>query len=40
VICLRNDTACHWVVSRRMPFELMQILKKKIQSKIWPISAA
>jgi hypothetical protein len=30
VICLRNDTACHWVVSRPLPFGLMQILKKKL----------
>jgi hypothetical protein len=28
VICLRNDTACHWVVSRPLPFGLMHILKK------------
>jgi hypothetical protein len=32
VICLRNDTACHWKVSRPLPFGLMQILKKKIKS--------
>jgi hypothetical protein len=28
VICLRNDTACHWMVSRPLPIGLMQILKK------------
>jgi hypothetical protein len=34
LICLRNDTACHWVVNRPLPFGLMQILKKKINIHI------
>jgi hypothetical protein len=35
-----GDLPCHWKVSRPLPLGLMQILKKKIQSKIRPISAA
>jgi hypothetical protein len=27
---MRNDTACHWKVSRPLPFGLMQILKKNL----------
>jgi hypothetical protein len=34
VICLRNDTACHWKVSRPQPFGLMQILKKNSNPKL------
>jgi hypothetical protein len=34
VICLRNDTACHWKVSRPLPFGLMLILKKKFNPKL------
>jgi hypothetical protein len=34
VICLRNDTACHWKVSRPLPLGLMQILKKKLNPKL------
>jgi hypothetical protein len=34
VICLRNNTACHWVVSRPLPFGLMQILKTNFNQKL------
>jgi hypothetical protein len=34
VICLRIDTACHWVVSRPLRFGLMQILKKNFNQKL------
>jgi hypothetical protein len=30
--------ACHWVVSRPLPFGLMQILKKKFNQKLGQFS--